>query len=50
MPFRFIMPGDADNYRTILGTMLTLVAMFIVMSYASYKFIQWDTNKDYKLM
>ena len=44
------MPGNADNYRTILGTVLTFLAMMIVMSYASYKLVQWSDNKDYKLM
>ena len=44
------MPGNADNYRTILGTILTFLAMMIVMSYASYKLVQWTDNKDYKLM
>ena len=49
MPFRFIMPGNVDNYRTYLGTVFTFIAMSIVMFYASYKIVQWGDDKDYKL-
>ena len=48
--FRFIMPGNSDYYRTILGTFFTLIAFMIVMSYASYKLISWDNYKDYDLV
>ena len=39
VPFKFIMPGNSDNYRSILGTFFTLVVFMIVMSYASYKMV-----------
>ena len=44
------MPGNTENYRSILGTFFTLLAFMIVMSYASYKMVSLDSHKDYNLV
>ena len=50
VPFKLIMPGNSEDYRSILGTFFTLLVFSIVMSYASYKMISWDSYTEYDLM
>ena len=48
-PFRLLMPGNTDQYRTVLGTIFTILTLLLVMSYGSYKFQVLLDYQDYKL-
>ena len=50
-PFRLLMPGNTDQYRTIIGTVFTVLTLSLVLSYATYKLQDLlDLSVDYKLI
>ena len=50
-PFRLLLPGNTDQYRTVLGTVFTILTLSLVLSYATYKLQDLlDLSSDYKLM
>ena len=50
-PFRLLLPGNTDQYRTVLGTIFTVLTLSLVLSYATYKLQDLlDLSSDYKLM
>ena len=49
-PFNFLMPDHRENYRSLLGSLLSVVTFALMISYAAYKLIDLIEYNDYKLM
>ena len=49
-PFRLIMPGNTDQYRSMLGSIFTIITLMLLLSYASFKFSTLAKYEDYRLM
>ena len=49
-PFSFLMPDHRENYRSIMGSLLSVLTFTLVLGYAAYKFIDLIEYNDYKLM
>ena len=48
-PFNFLLPDKKDSYRTFLGSLLSLLTVFLLIGFATYKLIAISTNSDYKI-
>ena len=48
MPFRLLMPDNQEQYRTFLGSMFSLMTIFVILAYGSYKMITLANNEEYK--
>ena len=44
------MPDHRENYRSVLGSFLSILTFTLVLGYAGYKFIDLIEYNDYKLM
>ena len=49
-PFDFLMPDHRGKYRSLLGSLLSVITFTLVLGYAGYKFIDLIEYNDYKLM
>ena len=49
-PFYFMMPDKKEFYRSVCGTILSLMVLMIVLSYGSYKIKDLVEFKDYRLL
>ena len=48
-PFRFIMPDDEFNYRTLCGANLSIITIFLLCFFAGYKLDGLMNFSDYKV-
>ena len=48
-PFYFLLPDGADQHRTCCGAVFSLLIVLVILSYASYKFLDMLSFGDYKL-
>ena len=49
-PFNFLMPDHRERYRSLLGSLLSVLTFALVLSYAGYKIVDLIEFNDYKLM
>ena len=45
-----IMPGNNDEYRTLLGTTFSFITLLLILSYATIKFSSLADQADYSIM
>ena len=48
-PFKFLLPGEEDRYRTFLGSMLSLVTICILVGYGTFKTLDLLNYEDYQV-
>ena len=48
-PFNFLLPDEKANYRTFLGSLLSLLTIFLLIGFAAYKLTAISVNSDYKI-
>ena len=48
-PFRLILPDGEDEYRSFLGSLLSLLTAILLVGYGAYKIEELATNSDYKI-
>ena len=46
-PFMFNLPDEASMYRTLLGSVLSVVTLLIMLGYAYLKLIKLQSYQDY---
>ena len=49
-PFRLMMPGNNDQYRTFLGSTFSIITLLLIMSYTTIKFSGLTDQADYSIM
>lgn len=49
VPFMFMMPDGKPMYRTLLGSVLSIITVVVLLSYAVYKSIVMGNLNDYKI-
>lgn len=48
-PFMFLLPDKMPMYRSLLGSVLSILTVVAIISYATYKLIQLEGLEDYKI-
>ena len=48
-PFSFLLPNGAERHRTFCGAFISILIILVILSYASYKFLDMYNYGDYKL-
>ena len=48
-PFMFNLPDEAAMYRSFFGSVLSLITITALLSYAVYKLINLESRKDFKI-
>ena len=48
-PFAFLMPNGDYKHRTCCGAFASFLIILVILSYASYKFLDMINYGDYKL-
>lgn len=49
-PFYFMMPDHRDRYRTILGSLLSILTFTLIIGYGTYKITDLIDYKEFKLL
>lgn len=48
-PFNLVLPDGKTQYRTLLGSILSIITIVVVMSYGSIKMASMVNYSDYKV-
>ena len=48
-PFYFLLPSGDPKHRTVCGAFVSILIIIVILSYASYKFLDMYNYGDYKL-
>mmetsp|Transcript_3956 Transcript_3956/g.4738 ORF Transcript_3956/g.4738 Transcript_3956/m.4738 type:complete len:225 (-) Transcript_3956:1540-2214(-) len=48
-PFRLLLPDGSDQYKSFLGSLLSILTVMTLLSYATYKFSSLVSYSDYKV-
>ena len=48
-PFQFLMPDHDSAYRSVVGTILSILTLILVISYSTYKLIDLTQLNNYKI-
>ena len=48
-PFYFLLPDNSEKHRTCCGAVFSIFIILVILSYASYKFVDMLSFGDYKL-
>ena len=49
-PFLFMFSDDYDKYRTFWGGCFSIVTVILVLTYASFKYVQMTDLQNYQLL
>ena len=48
-PFNFILPDNSSTYRSLLGSMLSIITIISLLTYATVKLVQLSLMEDFKI-
>ena len=48
-PFMFNLPDNSSMYRSLLGSVLSVITLCILLSYAIYKLVKLDSHTEYQI-
>ena len=49
LPFRLLLPDNQDQYRTFLGSILSIFTVVIILTYTGYKMAQLASTEEFKI-
>lgn len=47
-PFTLLLPDGKNQYRTVAGSLLSIISVLLIFSYASYKYTKMVSLQNYK--